>query len=109
MKRSNLMRYGLIAVASATAMSVTLPVSAQQINGTPGAPSATQVIKGDQIPAPPLPFGGVIKESYKDSKPYWPPTVVPPKGAPNILLIMTDDAGYGVSSTFGGVIPTPTM
>jgi arylsulfatase A-like enzyme len=29
--------------------------------------------------------------------------------APNILLIMTDDAGYGVSSTFGGVIPTPTM
>jgi arylsulfatase A-like enzyme len=34
---------------------------------------------------------------------------VPPKGAPNILLIMTDDAGYGVSGTFGGVIPTPTL
>jgi len=32
-----------------------------------------------------------------------------PKGAPNVLLIMTDDAGYGVSSTFGGVIPTPTL
>ena len=30
---------------------------------------------------------------------------MPPKGAPNILLIMTDDQGYGVSSTFGGVIP----
>jgi hypothetical protein len=39
----------------------------------------------------------VIKESYVDSKPYWPPRVVPPKGAPNILLIMTDDHGYGVS------------
>jgi arylsulfatase A-like enzyme len=31
---------------------------------------------------------------------------VPPKGAPNVLLIMTDDQGYGV---FGGVIPTPSM
>ena len=35
--------------------------------------------------------------------------VVPPKGAPNVLLIMTDDQGYGVCSTFGGVIPTPAM
>ena len=34
---------------------------------------------------------------------------MPPKGAPNVLLIMTDDQGYGVSGTFGGVIPTPTM
>ena len=56
-----------------------------------------------------MPFGGVIKESAKDSKPYWPPRVVPPKGAPNVLLIMTDDQGYGVSGTFGGVIPTPAM
>ena len=56
-----------------------------------------------------MPFGGVIKESATDSKPYWPPRVVPPKGAPNVLLIMTDDQGYGVSGTFGGVIPTPAM
>jgi arylsulfatase A-like enzyme len=34
---------------------------------------------------------------------------VPPEEAPNILLIITDDAGFGVPSTFGGVIPTPTM
>jgi arylsulfatase len=34
---------------------------------------------------------------------------VPPKGAPNILLIMIDDTGFGVSSTFGGVIPTPNL
>src|SRR5712672_2210596 len=56
-----------------------------------------------------MPFGGVIKESYLDSTPYWPPRVVPPKGAPNILLIMTDDQGYGISSAFGGVIPTLSM
>src|SRR5208283_5826561 len=97
MKRSNLMRYGLTVLTTSATMFGAAPVPAQQINGVPGSPSATEVINGNQIPAPPLPFGGVIKESYKDSKPWWPPTVVPPKGAPNILLIMTDDAGYGVS------------
>ena len=34
---------------------------------------------------------------------------MPPKGAPNVLLIMTDDQGYGVSGTFGGVVPTPAL
>ena len=34
---------------------------------------------------------------------------MPPQGAPNVLLIITDDAGFGVPSTFGGVIPTPSM
>ena len=72
-------------------------------------PSATTTIDGKQLPPPPPKFGGVIKETAKDSKPYWPPRVVPPKGAPNVLLIMTDDQGYGVSGTFGGVIPTPAM
>ena len=51
----------------------------------------------------------MIKEDAADSKPYWPPSVVPPKGAPNVLLIITDDSGYGVTSTFGGVIPTPAL
>jgi len=92
-------------------VSVLNPASAmpQQINGTLGSPDATTTINGKQLPPPPPAFGGVIKEDAKDSKPWWPPTVVPPKGAPNVLLIMTDDAGYGVSSTFGGVIPTPTL
>src|SRR5260221_14494520 len=109
MKRSNLMRCGLTVLTSAIALSVTLPVSAQQITGTPGSPSATVVIDGKQLPPPPMKFGGVIKEDAKDSKFYWPPTVVPPKGAPNVLLIMTDDAGYGVPGTFGGIVPTPAM
>ncbi len=51
----------------------------------------------------------MIKGSARDSTPWWPPRVVPPAGAPNVLLIMTDDQGYGVSSTFGGVIPTPAL
>jgi arylsulfatase len=66
-------------------------------------------IDGKQIPPPPTKFGGVIQQSAKNSQPYWPPRVVPPKGAPNVLLIMTDDQGYGVSGTFGGVIPTPAL
>src|SRR5215467_12158984 len=82
---------------------------AQQITGKPGSPDATTTISGKQLPPPDPTFGGVITETAKDSKPYWPPRVVPPKGAPNVLLIMTDDQGYGVCSTFGGVIPTPAM
>ena len=39
-------------------------------------------------------FGGVIKDDALQSKPWWAPRVVPPKGAPNVLLIMTDDVGY---------------
>jgi hypothetical protein len=35
--------------------------------------------------------------------------VVPPKGAPNVLLIITDDVGFAAPSTFGGVIPTPAL
>jgi arylsulfatase len=84
-------------------------VMAQTVNGTLGSPSATTTIQGNQIPAAPPKFGGIIKEDAKDSKTWWPPTVVPPKGAPNVLLIMTDDQGYGVSGTFGGVIPTPAL
>ena len=51
----------------------------------------------------------MIKEKASESTPWWAPRVVPPKGAPNVLLIMTDDQGFGAPSTFGGVIPTPAM
>ncbi len=92
----------------AAALSV-VPTAAQQVTGKLGSADATTTIDGKQLPAPPSKFGGVIKESAKDSTPWWPPRIVPPKGAPNVLLIMTDDQGYGVPSTFGGVIPTPNL
>jgi arylsulfatase A-like enzyme len=89
---------------------VSLPsANAQTVNGTLGSPSATFTIDGKQIPVPPPKFGGVIKETLEGSKTWWPPRQVPPKGAPNVLLIMTDDQGYGVSGTFGGVVPTPAL
>jgi len=83
--------------------------TAQQMTGAPGAPSGTVTIEGSQIPAPPQKFGGKIEPTTKGSTPCWPARIVPPKGAPNVLLIMTDDAGYGVAGTIGGVIPTPAL
>ena len=98
---------GLIAIL--VLLLAAIPAPAQQVTGVPGSPSATTTIDGKQLPAPPQKFGGVIKDTAAQSKPYWPPRVVPPKGAPNVLVIMTDDAGFGVPSTFGGVIPTPAL
>ncbi len=80
-----------------------------QTTGVVGSPAATTTISGTQLPPPDPKFGGVIKDDALQSKAWWAPRVVPPKKAPNILLIMTDDSGFGVPSTFGGVIPTPTM
>ena len=91
------------------ALAVTLPAMAQEITGVPGSPSATTTISGKQLPPPDPKFGGVIKEKASESKAWWAPRVVPPKGAPNVLLIMTDDSGFGAPGTFGGVVPTPAL
>ena len=106
MKR-NLIQDGLPMLTVAAMMFAALPAPGQQVTGVLGSPSATTTISGKQLPAPDPKFGGVIKDGALQSKAWWAPRIVPPKGAPNILLIMTDDAGFGVPSTFGGVIPTP--
>jgi arylsulfatase A-like enzyme len=107
--KNKLFQYALTGFTASAGMFATLPAQAQQFYGTPGSANSTEVINGNQIPAPPVPFGGVLKPGVADSKIWWPPRVVPPKGAPNVLLIMTDDQGYGVPGTFGGVIPTPAL
>jgi arylsulfatase len=82
----------------------------QQATSQSCSPAGTKSLKSErQLPVPQEKFGGVIERDARDSKPCWAPRIVPPKSAPNVLLIMTDDAGYGVSSTFGGVIPTPAL
>ena len=103
------MRRVLLTLLLGAVMLSATPGFAQQVNGELGSPSATITIPGDVLPPPARPFGGEINLNADQSKPWWPPRVVPPQGAPNVLLIMTDDAGYAVSSTFGGVIPTPAM
>ena len=99
----------IIWLCAITDLMIASPSYSQQTSGTPGSPSATKTVDGRYLPNPPSQFGGQIGLSAADSKPYWPAQVVPPKDAPNILLIITDDAGYGVASTFGGVIPTPNL
>jgi len=100
-------RLGLL--TTAFCLFVSPLISAQEVTGEPGSPSATTTIDGKQLPAPDPAFGGTIKNDALDSKTWWPPRIVPPSEAPNVLLIITDDAGFGVPSTTGGVIPTPAM
>ena len=61
------------------------------------------------LPRPEPPFKGHIGRTVKDSTKDFPEETTAPKGAPNVLLILTDDVGFGASSTFGGPVPTPTM
>jgi len=95
--------------ALALLLMISAPAAAQQVEGVPGAPNATTTIDGRYLPPPPPPFEGQIELNAAQSKPAWSMRVVPPKGAPNVLLIMTDDVGFGAPSTFGGVIPTPAL
>lgn len=64
---------------------------------------------GSVLPYPEPPFHGKIERLAVDSVPDFPQAVEAPPNAPNVLLIMTDDVGFGASSTFGGPIPTPTF
>src|SRR3546814_614618 len=64
---------------------------------------------GPVLPRPAEPFKGKVGRVLSDSSAAWPQPVKVPKGAPNIFLIMTDDAGFAASSVFGGPIPTPNL
>lgn len=57
------------------------------------------------------PFKGVVNLDIRDSTPDWEPFLQPqaPEGAPNVLMIVWDDVGYGAMDVFGGPIETPTM
>jgi arylsulfatase A-like enzyme len=61
------------------------------------------------IPRPDPEFKGKIGETLKDSIPSYPPPLKAPQGAPNVLIILLDDVGFGHTSTFGGPVPTPTL
>ncbi len=99
----------LVGLALASFLVAAPPVQAQQSSAPPGSPAATRAIDGLQLPAPGVPFGGTIKPNALESTPFWQPRIAPPEGAPNVLLIITDDVGFGAPSTFGGVIPTPAL
>ena len=105
----------LAVVLSAIQLAVVFPAmhhaqtQKPQAGAKPTPPETTTGISRKQLPWPDPKFGGVIKEKATESKAWWAPRVEPPKGAPNVLLIMTDDAGFGAPGTFGGVVPTPAL
>jgi len=62
------------------------------------------------LPRPDFHFAGDVGRTYLDSDPaQFPQPVAAPKNAPNIVLILLDDAGFGQFTTFGGGVPSPTM
>src|SRR5262250_772211 len=63
----------------------------------------------DVLPSPAAPFKGTMGLKAKDSKSDFPQPIQAPKGAPNILLVLLDDVGFGATSTFGGPAATPTL
>ena len=73
------------------------------------SPTAVEFPDSKVLPTPTSPFSGFIEPNLVDSMPGWPPTIMPPEGAPNVLLVLIDDAGFGSNSAFGGVVPTPTV
>ena len=54
-------------------------------------------------------FGGTVARTLQGYEPDWTQIdhARPPTGAPNVLLALIDDAGFGNPSTFGGPIDTP--
>ncbi len=92
---------GVVKGSVATALSAVL--MCQPVLASSGQPDRTV------LPIRPEPFAGVIGDTIEKSKPSWPAPVTAPSGAPNVLLVMTDDVGFGASSAFGGPVPTPNL
>lgn len=67
------------------------------------------VIAQDVLPRPPQPFKGTVNLRAKESKADFPQPLKAPAGAPNVLLVLLDDVGFGATSTFGGPCNTPTF
>ncbi len=96
MMKRTLRRLGLLAAAITTCSA--------SIMATPPTPIDRTVLP---IPAPE--FTGKMEPSLERSVSVWPDLVKAPENAPNILLILTDDVGFGAASTFGGPVPTPNL
>ncbi len=91
-------------VVSALSVLIAVPPTMAVAQGANAGPPDVSV-----LPSPPPPFKGVIGRTTANSKSDFPQPVKAPKGAPNVLLILTDDVGFGASSAFGGPVPTPTL
>ncbi|HZU95414.1 MAG TPA: arylsulfatase [Planctomycetota bacterium] len=83
-------------------------VALVMVEGASGRPDETE---GSSLvlPRPEPPARHETSLSAEDSKPTFRRPVRAPAGAPNVLLVLLDDVGYGQAGTFGGPVPTPTL
>ncbi len=72
--------------------------------------SATDTPRRDILPIPDVTPAGTTTYDAKDPDTHYPPIVPlrPPAGAPNVLVVLLDDVGFGAASAFGGPVATPT-
>lgn len=61
------------------------------------------------LPIPQPSFRGKIGITYQESTPDFPAPITAPEKAPNVLLVLLDDVGFGQASTFGGPVETPNL
>ena len=110
--RRNILLAGT-SLAAASALGSAAPIQTAQAQlptkSPPGGSPSINAIDRTQLPLPESKFQGVIGKSYIDSKPDWPKVPTPPEGAPNVVVILLDDVGFGQVSTFGGPVPTPEL
>lgn len=73
--------------------------------------SSDDPIQRGALPIPDLAYTGTVTYDATDPDTHYPPIerLLPPEGAPNVLLVLIDDVGFGASSAFGGPIQTPTF
>jgi arylsulfatase len=70
---------------------------------------AAETVDRTVLPIPDPAFRGEIGTTFKDSKPDFPKLVQAPAGAPNVMIVILDDVGFGHAGTFGGGVSTPTL
>lgn len=92
---------GYVAAVNSPGLDAPVSTAVQPGQNNPG--------DGSQLPRPDPKFKGKVGMTYKDSTPDYPQPIKAPKGAPNVLIILLDDVGFGMCSTFGGPVPTPNL
>jgi arylsulfatase len=101
--------FPLFLIALAFVFGCTQPAGTQQTGSSDTSAVKTGGVDRTILPFPDPEFHGKIDSNASTSQSDFPKEIGAPPGAPNVLLILTDDVGFGASSTFGGPIQTPTF
>lgn len=104
MRKTTTLTVAVLVAVCATLGGLEIRAQAQQTTTQPRSGDTPEL-----LPPPPESLGGAITIDIKDSRPDFPQPIHAPAGAPNVLLVLLDDVGFGASSPFGGPVNTPTL